>query len=176
MFLNPQKNLLQVGLSESMTVADFGVGAGYYTFAASEMVGRSGSVFAVDVSNGLLRKVKNEAKLRKLSNIHIIWSDLEKQKGSTLKDGSVDLVIIANTLYQIGRKDRVAEESMRILRKKGRVLLVEWKDKLAGIGPHAKHLVKKEDAVSLFIKSGFLLDKEIASGDHHYGFLFRKTF
>jgi len=175
MFLNPHKNLLNVGLSESMAVADFGAGSGHYTFAASGMVGNSGHVYAIDASRDLLNKILKESKINRIGNIHIIWADLEKEKATGLKDESIDLAIIANTLYQVGRKDRVAEEVKRVLRKKGRLFVVEWADKIAGIGPHSKHLVKKEHAISLFKKEGFILDREVESGDHHYGLLFRKN-
>lgn len=174
MFLNPEKNLLQTGVSQGSVVADFGAGVGYYAFALSKMVGQEGKVYAIDFHKDLLRRIGNEAKRNNLSNIHIVWSDLEKEKGSTLKEASVDLVILANTFYSIGRKDRVVEEAKRILRPKGRVLFVEWEDSFAGLGPHSKNLVTEEYAEAIFKKEGFILDKRIEAGDHHYGIIFRK--
>lgn len=175
MFLNPEKNLFQTGVSKGSVVADFGAGAGYYTYVASNMVGEEGKVYAIDVSSDMLRKISNESKQKNISNIHIVLADLEKEKGTGLKDESVDLVILANTFYSIARKDRVVEEALRILRKKGRVLFVEWADKMAGLGPHAKNLVEKNYALTLFKKIGFVLDREIEAGDHHYGLVFRKN-
>lgn len=174
MFLNPEKNLFQTGVSKGSVVADFGCGAGYYTYVASRMVGEEGKVYAIDVSGDLLKKIANESKQKNISNINVVLTHLEKEKGSGLKDESVDLIILANTFYSIARKDRVVEEALRILRKKGRVLFVEWKDKIAGLGPHAKHLVDKGYALTLFKKMGFVLDREIEAGDHHYGLVFRK--
>lgn len=173
MFLNPLKNLKQVGVSESMVVADFGAGAGYYAFALSELVGNSGRVYCIDIRNDLLVKISREAEKKNISNISIILSDIEKEKSTSLLPQSVDLVVVANTFFQVGRKDRLIEEAKRILKTKGRLLLVEWQDNQAGIGPHSKHLVKKEEAISMFQKYGFVLDKEIDAGDHHYGLIFR---
>ncbi len=155
-------------------MADFGAGAGYYTFAGSAMVGNTGSVYAIDISNDMLRKISNEAKQRNISNIHIINTNLEKQNSTKLKENSIDVVVIANILYQIEKKDVVAMEAKRILKKGGELLVVEWADKLAGLGPHAKHLIKKSDDKVIFEKAGLVFKKEIDSGDHHYGLLFRK--
>lgn len=174
MFSNPHKNLSQVHLSEGMIVADFGAGSGYYALEASHFVGNSGKVFCIDLSHDLLRKLANEAEKEGLKNIEVIWGDLEKEGGSSLKEESVDLVLIANALFQIENKENFINEAKRVLKKKGRALFVEWGDNGAGIGPHRNHLIKKDDAIELFKKSGFSMEKEIDAGDHHYGIIFRR--
>ena len=174
MFSNPEKNLLQFGISDGMHVADFGVGNGFYAILLSERVGESGKVFCIDVQNDLLHKLSVEAAEKALHNMEFIWSDIEKEKGSTLKKETIDTVLIANTLFQVEKKKEVAEEAHRILRSKGRVLLVEWADSFAGMGPHKDRVVKKEDAQSIFEKAGFTFDREIDAGEHHYGLIFRK--
>lgn len=173
MFLNPEKNLLKVGLSESMVVADFDSGSGYYSLAAAKLVGNSGKVYSIDHNEELLRKISNDAKSLGFKNIKIIGSNLENQNGSKLRDDLVDIVIIANTLFQIENKEKVAKEAWRILRKKGRVLVVDWKDSQAGVGPHRMHIIRKEDVQNIFSEAGFSLEKEIEAGDHHFGLIFR---
>ena len=58
-FSEPKKNLERFGLEEGMRVADFGSGSGHYTLAASELVGESGLVYAIEIQQLLLKKVKN---------------------------------------------------------------------------------------------------------------------
>ena len=173
MFLNPEKNLLKVGLSESMIVADFDSGSGYYSLACAKLVGNSGKVYSIDSNEELLRRLSNEAKALGIKNIKIIGGNLEKPKGSKLADSLVDLVVIANTFFQIENKENVAKEAGRILRKKGRVLVVDWKDSSAGIGPHRMHLVDKKDVLKIFSEANFSFEKEIDAGDHHFGLIFR---
>lgn len=174
MFSNPEKNLIQLGVSEGMVVADIGCGNGFYAKGLSIKVGDSGKVYCIDVQNDLLHKISIEAEEQGLHNLEFIWSDIEKEKGSTLKSDSVDLVVIANTFFQINKKWEVANEAYRIVHSKGRVLLIEWSDSFAGMGPHRDHIVSKEDSKDIFIKAGFVFEREIDAGSHHYGLVFIK--
>ncbi len=174
MFSNPEKNLIQFGISDGMQVADFGAGNGYYAFLLARKVGETGKVYCIDIQSDLLQKVSKEAEGEGLSNIEIVSGNIEKEKGSTLKEESVDVVLIANTFFQIEDREAVLKEAFRILRPKGRVLLIEWADSFAGMGPHKDHVVLKETAEKLFRDSGFTKDSEIDAGEHHYGLVFRK--
>lgn len=174
MFLSPYRNLKEINVSGGMIVADFESGAGYYTFSASDLVGSSGRVFSLGHKEDLLHKIKNEAKRGHIDNIEIIKANLEAEKGSGLKEGLVDLVIIANSLFSFDKKDQVAKEAFRILKKGGRVLVVEWVDSSAGLGPHRDHLIKEIDAKKIFEDSGFSFMNDINAGSHHYGFLLKK--
>ncbi|MDB5204600.1 MAG: type 11 methyltransferase [Candidatus Taylorbacteria bacterium] len=174
MFSNPEKNLIQFGISVGMQIADFGSGNGYYAFLLARKVGETGRVYCIDVQSDMLQKIAKEAETENIQNIEIITSDIEKEKGSTLTKDSVDVVLIANTLFQNDDKHAVAKEALRILRVKGRVLVIEWADSFAGMGPHKDHLVKKEDALKIFTDAGLVLDHEIDAGEHHYGLVFRK--
>lgn len=175
MFSNPQKNILQFGINEGQKVADLGVGNGYYAFAIAERVGPEGHVFCVDISKDMLAKLTKEIIERNIANIETVWSDLEKENGTTLKSDSIDACVVANTLFQIENKSILAKEAYRILHTKGTLLLVEWADSFAGMGPHKDHIIKKSDAVNVFHGAGFILDREINAGEHHYGLVFRKA-
>lgn len=174
MFSNPEKNLIQLGVSEGMHIADFGAGNGYYALLLAQKVGEDGRVYCIDIQSDLLRKLSKEAEENNISNLEIITSNIEKEKGSTLTKDSMDIVLIANTFFQIDHKDKVAHEAHRILRPKGRVLFVEWSDSFAGMGPHKDHVIKKEDTLKIFKDAGFVFDREIDAGEHHYGLVFRK--
>lgn len=174
MFSNPEKNLMQASVGRGMHVAEFGCGSGFYTLAVASLVGHEGKVYAIDVQRELLHKVSNEAKKLGLKNVSVIHADIETDKASALREESIDVVVIANTLFLIEKKDHVAEEARRILRKNGRVLVVEWSDTHAGIGPHAKSIIGQAQTESLFKTHGFSKVAEIDAGEHHYGIIFRK--
>ena len=174
MFLNPQKNLEELSIGRGAHVADFGAGSGHYALAVARIVGEDGKVFCIDINGEMLTKVKNHARQEGLENLDIIKSDLEGEKGSKLQNESVELVIIANTLFALEKKEEVVQEAFRILRPKGRVLVVEWSDSFAGLGPHTSHIVTKEETQKIFESTKFKLEREISAGDHHYGLIFRK--
>jgi ubiquinone/menaquinone biosynthesis C-methylase UbiE len=174
MFSDPEKNIAQLSLGEGNYVADFGSGSGFYSFAAAQAVGSTGRVYSLDIQKDLLQKVKKEAQIRHLANIEIIWADLEHLGGSKLREASIDAVILANVLFQIENKDNSILEIKRILKKGGRVLIIDWLSSFGGLGPQAKDVLSKEKAQDLFIKHGFTFDREISAGAQHYGLILRK--
>jgi len=173
-FSDPQKNINQFALGEGWHVADFGAGTGAYTLAAALAVGGDGKVYAIDVQEGKLLRIKNEAHAQGLSNVEIIRGNLEKSGGSSLGDESVDAVIVSNILFQIDDKESFATEVNRILRIGGRVLVVDWTDSFEGLGPEASHVISEESAKELFLDAQFKYEKNIDAGEHHYGIVFKK--
>ena len=174
MFSDPQKNTAQLDVREGDHVADFGAGSGAYAFAVAKRVGSSGRVYAIDVQKDLLAKLKNEAHHQHISNIEIIWSDLDEKKGVPLRDASIDACIISNLLFQVSSKEQIAADAWRLLKSNGRVLVVDWNDSYGGLGPAPEHVFSKQAAQELFIKKGFELERDIDAGAYHYGMIFKK--
>lgn len=154
-------------------VADFGAGSGAYALGIAERLQGAGHVYAIDVQQELLRRIKNEAHRKGLKNLEIIWSDLESPNGSKIAERHVDLVLISNLLFQVERKEAVLEEALRILDMRGALAIIDWSDSYGGMGPHKKEVVKKEKAKQLAESCGFELEGEFDAGAHHYGLLFR---
>lgn len=173
-FSDPQKNIQQFGLMEGMNVADLGAGSAAYTIAAAEYAGTSGKVYAVEVQKELLSRIKNAAKKEGLSNVEVLWGDIERLGGTKIKDASLDAAIVSNVLFQTEDKQGLAEEVKRILKSSGRVLVVDWKESFGGMGPHPGHVVSEESAKKIFEDSGFSFERSISAGDHHYGFVAAK--
>jgi ubiquinone/menaquinone biosynthesis C-methylase UbiE len=175
MFSDPENNIKQFALASGMQVADFGSGSGFYSMAAAKEVAPSGRVFAVDIQKDLLEKLKNGARQNHLNNIDIIWGDLEHLGGTKLRENSMDAVIACNLFFQIENKDGLCLEAKRILRPNGRVMVVDWAGSFGGLGPTEKDVVSKDSLTHIFEEHGFVLDREISAGAHHYGLIFRKT-
>lgn len=175
MFSDPENNVQQFGLTSGMQVADFGAGSGFYTLAAAKAVVPSGRVFAVDIQKDLLQRLKNGAKQNHLSNVDIIWGDLEHLGGTKLREGSLDAVLAANLFFQIKNKDGLCLEIKRVLRPNGRVLIVDWASSFGGVGPASSDIITKLEITAIFQDHGFVLDREISAGAEHYGLVFRKV-
>ncbi|MEK7185383.1 MAG: methyltransferase domain-containing protein [Patescibacteria group bacterium] len=174
MFSNPKNNLDQIDLIPGMTVADFGAGIGHYAFAAAKMVGATGHVYALEIKKEVVESVAREARHQHIRNLDALWVDLEKPNGSRLKSSGIDRVILSNVLFQIQKRDVVLAEIFRILRPQGRVLLIDWSDSSRVLGPASDTLLSEASAKELFLKNGFVLDKRINAGTHHYGMIFKK--
>ncbi len=173
MFSDPVKNIEQFSLARGVHVVDFGAGTGAYSFAASAAVG-DGKVYAVDVQKDMLTKLQNEARARGLTNIEIVWADLDKPNGTKLRPDFVDAVIASNVFFQFEQKETACLEIKRILKPGGRVLVIDWLSSFGGLGPEAGAVFSENNARELFLKNGFKEDRVINAGANHYGIIFRK--
>ena len=174
MFSDPVKNIAQSGIIPGMEVADFGAGSGALVFAAAKAMLSTGRVYAVDVQQELLSKIKNNAVREGIYNVEVILGDIEKPKGSKLRDNFIDFVLLSNILFQVENKNNVIEEARRILKPGGAVLVVDWSDSFGNLGPKPESVVTKAVVQDLFEKLGFHLEREIDAGAHHYGLIFKK--
>ena len=171
-FSDPEKIIEKCGIHPGMDIADFGAGSGHYTLAVAKALLSTGRVYAIEVQKELLSKLKNQAARLGLYNVEVIWGDIEKLNGSKLGHSSVDIVLLSNVLFQAENRENVIKEIQRILKPRGKVLVVEWQDGQR-IGPKIDRL-KKEKVLEMFEKAGFHKEKDISAGMHHYGMLFKK--
>ncbi len=174
-FSDPKTVVNHFNLAEGMVVADFGAGSGAYTLVMARRVGSTGRVYAIDVQKELLARLSREAKagqLFKVTNIEVIWSDLERLGGSKLADQLVDFVLMANLLFQITAKYTLALEAKRILKPDGRLAVIDWQDSFGGLGPPASQVIRPEEAKKIMAQAGFRFLKDFPAGDHHYGLMF----
>jgi ubiquinone/menaquinone biosynthesis C-methylase UbiE len=173
-FSDPTKNLSQFDISPTQSVGDFGSGAGFYVLPLAKAVGDEGHVYAIDIQKELLSKIKTDAAREHLFNVDIIWADFEESQGLRLGDGVLDRGLITNTLFQIANKDGFIKEVNRVLRPTGKIMVIDWSDSFGGLGPDKKSLLSKEQCRKLLENGGFIFEKEIQAGAHHYGFIFKK--
>jgi len=174
-FISPSDHIQTVELSPGDVVVDAGAGSGAYTIAAAHAVTERGTVYAVDVHKELLARVHADATAQGLENVHTLWGDIELKNGIQLNDGVADAVLICNTLFMIEDKDGLMEEVKRILKEKGRLLIVDWSDSHGGVGPHADHVFLEKDARALIEKHGLHFVREVDGATHHYGFVAMKV-
>ena len=161
MFSDPVKNLKALGLRENDIVADLGAGTGFYSIAAGHIV-RQGKVYAVEVQKDFLATLKNKAKEAHLNNIEILWGNVEKVGGTKIGDGIADAVIASNIFFQLEDKDQFIEEAKRILKSGGKLLLIDWSD-------------GSSKGREMFERKGFVFERDIDAGAHHYGMILVKN-
>lgn len=175
MFLHPDEIIRECHLQPTDTVVDLGAGTGVFSRAAAAYI-TSGVVFAIEVRRSMVETLTREIAHWKTPQVHALWGDIEVQGGTILKERSVDFVILSNTLFQLTDKKGCVLEIKRILRPRGRVLVVDWSESYGGMGPVSHHVVSKEKAQALFEQEGFtVLRDTLSAGAHHYGILFSYT-
>ena len=167
--------LTKAQVEEKTKLADLGCGSsGHFVFPAAALVGKKGVVYAVDILRTALETINRRARAENLTNIKTIWSNLEIFGATKIESGSLDVALLINTLYQSHKHTEILRESIRLLKKAGRLVVVEWKNAAAPFGPPAEERVKKELLDNGAKKLGLHLEEEFIAGQYHYGLIYVK--
>ena len=168
-FVDPEATVTHFYLKEGDSIADFGAGSGFYMKPLSSAVGKSGKVYLCEIQKNLVDTLGIKAREQHLTNVYPVWCDIEAHQGTKFKDASLDAVLLSNVLFQFENKDVALTEVLRVLRKGGRLLLIDWTDSFGGLGPRGADVVSEHDARSMLERLGFVCDNTFPAGDHHYG-------
>jgi ubiquinone/menaquinone biosynthesis C-methylase UbiE len=169
-FLNPEKVLNELKLKGNFIAADFGSGSGGWTIPLAKRL-RFGKVYAIDILQEPLSVLKSKSEMERVYNIEIIRSDIEQKNGSKLPALSCDLVLMTNLLFEVEDKKVIMEEAKRILKKGGKILVVDWLPE-APKGPDER--ISPEEIKEIAKELGLKLEKEFSAGVFHYGLVFTK--
>lgn len=167
--------LNKVQVSDSMKVADLGCGAsGHFVFPAAKIVGKRGVIYAVDILKTILETIDRRIKQENLENVKTIWSNLEIFGATKIEVGSLDIAMLNNTLYQSHKRAEILRETIRMLKKGGKLIVVEWKSIASPIGPPIEERVKIDLLRAGAQKLGLKIEDEFEAGQYHYGIIFNK--
>jgi ubiquinone/menaquinone biosynthesis C-methylase UbiE len=114
--------IAKMGIRGGSKVADIGCHEGYITFKLSKAVGRTGEVFAVDVDQSKLNKLKGYLDEVKINNVTIVKGDYDDPK---LPFNFIDAVIIIDTYHEMDDHDDILKHILQSLKRGGRLVICE---------------------------------------------------
>jgi ubiquinone/menaquinone biosynthesis C-methylase UbiE len=173
LFLNPAEVMAQTGLMQGQVVADLGCGNGFYVLPAAQMIGNTGTVYAVDVQTSKLAATVSIANQFGYKNVRVVQANLGKPLFDIPQE-SCDMVIVGNILHEISQTDELIKNVYRVLKSPGRVVVVEWKRTATPFGPPLERRIDQEKIEILLMQSGFRKDKDLLADNYHYAMLFEK--
>lgn len=167
--------LSKIGIGEKQHVAELGCGNfGFFVFPMARRVGRQGKVYAVDILKSTLEEIRREAKSNNIPQIVPVWSNLEKFKAANIESNSLDSALLVNVLHQSQKKADILREAIRLLKRGGRLAVIEWKDIDLPLGPKPDQRVKLESLKAAIPKIGLDISQEFEAGPYHYGLILIK--
>jgi ubiquinone/menaquinone biosynthesis C-methylase UbiE len=115
--------VVALGLEPGMAVADVGAGTGLFTRMFSPLVGDSGKVYAVDISEKFVAhigKIAAEQKMKNIIGVVCTSNDVR------LPSQSVDLVFICDTYHHFEFPSATMRSIHKALKPKGQVVLIDF--------------------------------------------------
>ncbi len=166
--IDPHTLLAKGGVIEGMHVADLGCGrTGHVVFPASQVVGDRGVIYAVDILKDVLESVRKRAALEAIHNVETVWADLGEPRGLAIPEKTLDLGFFINVLYHFDSYDTPLSEVARVLKHKGRIIVVDWMKKLSVLGPAAEAMVDFEKVISWARENQFAVQEDTVVGPYH---------
>lgn len=115
---------------------DIGCGTGDYSINAAEKVGKTGLVYATDIQKELIDDLTRNAEEAGLENVRAIVNDVHDHL--PFEDKTVDICLISTVLHSLNLEDVKGElfpEIKRVLKPKGRLIIIECKKEEMKFGP-----------------------------------------
>lgn len=103
-------------------IADLGAGGGYFTFRLADAVGAGGTVYAVDVDDGMIEYLRERAVEEGRKNIEIIRAAYDDPR---LTADGVDMIFTANTYHHLEDRPAYFRNAKKYLRPGGRVAIID---------------------------------------------------
>ena len=130
----PSRFLARLNVEAGQTVLDLGCGPGFWTLPLAEIVGPSGTVWALDVSREMLADL---ASRQPPSQVRLLSGELPS---IGLPDASVDWIWAAFVFHEVEPPEQLAAEMRRVTRPGGRVAVLDWRpDAAIDTGPARSH-------------------------------------
>lgn len=137
-FISPRKNVLaEVGIKQDFHVLDYGCGPGSYVPFTSELVGKNGRVYALDIQPLAIKRISKMTTKKNLTNIQTIQSDC----ATGLPDNEIDVALLYDIYHELSEPGMVLTEIHRVLKSNG-ILSVN------------DHHLKNDEIISAITKQG----------------------
>ena len=167
------KEILKI--TNGKVVADLGAGiSAYFTIESAKLVGDQGQVYAIDIVKDILSAIDSKAKMAGLYNIKTVWSNLEMVGAAKIKNDSLDFALLVNTLFQSKKQPEMVAEAIRLLKKGGKLLIIDWSNTAPAFSPPEDLKVDKKIISDTALQLNLEKESEFEAGPYHFGIIFIK--
>ena len=114
--------LSALAIDKGSRVADIGAGDGYFTRHLAQAVGASGQVFAVEISQGALSRLRRLASDEGFDNIEVVEGEIDDPR---LPKGSLDAVLVVNAYHEMTEHEAMLAGMFVSLKAGGRLVILD---------------------------------------------------
>lgn len=154
-----------LSLNTGDVFADIGCGCGEYAIYASNQIGETGVVYALDKSETLISNLVQQISVEHITNLIPVVADITETL--PVKSSSVDICLLATVLHipEIARHTHtLCSEIHRILKPAGRLAVIECSMKDLSFGPPPDMRLSPDVLCSTITSSNFTKISELDIG------------
>lgn len=165
--LDPRNTLIKAGFQENMVLCDIGAGSGIFSLPAAQI--SSNDIYALELSEPMIELLKSRMTENKIRNLKIRKVDSEILP---LENDVCDMALMVTVFHEIADKESMLREIKRILKEKGRFMIIEFHKKETPIGPPVDHRISEEVVEEICNHNNFMTIEKFTMGDNFYGIIF----
>ena len=183
-FLDSDEIINELNLSGNETFMDAGCGDGHNAIKILEDYNHKGLVYAVDVYDASIEDMETYKNENNVENLVNIEADITKGIPG-VEDDSVDVVLMVNVFHGFKASrtiDEAIEELKRIIKKDGKIAIMDYKAWDVPKGPPTPVRSSPEELEEFFnnhdLKKVYLneeIGEDIPEGKSHYLIMFQKN-
>ena len=149
----PQRVLDSLGVQAGMIIGEVGAGDGYFTYYLAERVGDSGRIYANDIDDEELEKIRKKIKKDSITNIITV---LGESTETHFPDSTMEMVFMVYVFHHLDEPVSFFHNLIRVLKPGAPVIILERDpDKHGG---RSGHFYPREKVISIIKESGYRLD------------------
>jgi ubiquinone/menaquinone biosynthesis C-methylase UbiE len=153
----PERVIDALALAPDAVVADVGAGSGYFTERFARRLRGGGSVYATDVQDEMLDRLRARVAEEMLANVSVVDARFDDP---SLPEACCDLVFLASVYKEIDERVAYMEKVRRVLRRGGRVAILEYRPEWEGAGPPRADRLPAATVIEEMAGAGFALREE----------------
>lgn len=112
----------EMGVRPGAVVADVGAGGGFFTSRLARLVAGNGRVFAVDVDDEAMARLRKRLQEDGIENVTVVKGAIDDPK---LPDATLDAALIVNAYHEMEQSRVILAALRRALKPDGRLVIVE---------------------------------------------------
>lgn len=169
---NVEGALDAIGISSGATVAEIGAGVGYVVLKMAKRVGPTGTVFANDIQQPMLDRLKQTTARFGVSNIVPVLGEVDDPK---LPANRVDLIILVDVYHEFSQPQKMLRGIRSALKPDGRLVLLEYRKEDPAVPILPDHKMSVAEVKAELQPEGFRLVEAIEKLPRQHILVFQKA-
>jgi ubiquinone/menaquinone biosynthesis C-methylase UbiE len=167
--IDSAKFFQELDLKTGSTFLDVACGWGAYSLAASDIIGKDGQVYAVDLWEEGISSLRKEADSKGIQNLAAFVSDVAQN--IPVEDDCVDVCLMATVLHDLVAdkvERQVIKEILRVMKSESTLAIVEFYKKEGPPGPPKPVRLSPAEVDEMLSTYGFQQKRYAEIGPDNY--------